>query len=120
FGQTLNWPDEQAIWLFQRMRKANIPLSSHRHEPDREIVHRLQAAAAACAVVKNRPHVAGLLIIGRGRANRDLSEEETNAVLLLVEQLAITLDNGLLRVKQVAAERKALQDEKLSALGLLA
>jgi signal transduction histidine kinase len=70
--------------------------------------------------VKIRPHIAGLLIVGRGKNNRDLSEEETNAVLLLIEQLAITLDNSVLQARQMAAERQALQAEKLAAFGLLA
>src|SRR5436305_5363288 len=43
----------------------------------------------------------------------------TNAVLLLVEQLAITIDNSLLQAERLATERRALQNEKLSALGLL-
>jgi signal transduction histidine kinase len=120
FGQTEHWSDQRAAWLFQHMRKANVPMCSHRRERDREVLHVLQATAASFAVVKTRPHVTGLLIVGRGLNNRDLSDEETNAVLLLIEQLAITLDNSLLQAMQMAAERKALQDEKLAALGLLA
>ncbi len=118
-GQTPLWADERAAWLYQRMRQADLLICSFRHEGDGEVLHCLQAAAASLAIVKSRPHVAGLLVMGRGRNNRDLSDEETNAVLLLVEQLAITLDNSLLQAKQLAAERKALQDEKLATLGLL-
>ena len=40
--------------------------------------------------------------MGRGRYRGDLSEEEVNAVLLLVEQLAITLDNSLLQAAQLS------------------
>jgi signal transduction histidine kinase len=119
-GQTPHWSDQRALWLFERMRQANVTVCSHRHGLDREVSHLLQRAAASLAVLKVRPHILGLLVVGRGRNNRDLSEEETNAVLLLVEQLAITLDNSVLQAKQMAAERKALEDDKLAALGLLA
>jgi signal transduction histidine kinase len=120
FGQTQHWSEPRAAWLFERMCKANVPVFSHRRCADREVLRVLQETAASFAVIKTRPHVTGLLIVGRGLHNRDLSDEETNAVLLLVEQLAITLDNSLLQAKQMAAERKALQDDKLAALGLLA
>jgi len=119
-GDTAAWPDERARWLYQSMRTADIPVCSRRHTPDRLMLHRLQERAAALAVVKARPNISGLLVVGRGRANRDLSEEETNAVVLLVEQLATTLDNSVLQAERLAAERKAMQSEKLSALGLLA
>jgi signal transduction histidine kinase len=80
----------------------------------------LRSAEASLAVVLAHENVAGLLLFGRGRRNRQPSEEEANAVALLAEQLAITLDNALLQAERLAAERRALQAEKLSALGLLA
>jgi signal transduction histidine kinase len=119
-NETKTWSNEQALWLFQRMRAAGFNLASSRHVPDRELGRRLQEASASLALLKIRPNVAGLLILGQGRRHRNLSEEETNAALLLVEQLAITLDNSLLQAQSLAAERKALQAEKLTALGLLA
>jgi signal transduction histidine kinase len=119
-GDTTRWTDAGARWLYQTMRSTDIAVCSRRHTPDRTLVQPLQEAAAALAVVKTRPNISGLLVIGRGRANRDLSEEETNAIVLLVEQLATTLDNSVLQAERLAAERKAMQSEKLSALGLLA
>jgi signal transduction histidine kinase len=119
-GETKTWSDEGVSWLYQRMRSENLLACTHRRGVDREITHFLRKGAASLAVIKARPNVAGLLIMGRGRHNADLSEEETNAVLLLIEQLAITLDNSLLQAEQLAAQRKALQNEKLSALGLMA
>ena len=47
------------------------------------------------------------------------AKEEANAVLLLVEQLAITLDNSRLIADRLLAERRAGPLEKLSALGLM-
>jgi signal transduction histidine kinase len=120
YGDTTRWPDERACWLYETLRAADISICSRRHTPDRALVQPLQEAAAALAVIKSRPNISGMLIIGRGKSNRDLSEEETNAVLLLVEQLAITLDNSVLQAERLAAERKAMQSEKLTALGLLA
>src|SRR5260370_42392332 len=102
------------------MRLADLQNCSRRQAPDREVSHCLRQTAAALAVVKPQPKIAGLLVVGRGRRNRDLGEEETNAVLLLVEQLAITADNSLLQAERLEAERRALQNEKLSALGPLA
>ncbi len=119
-NETTTWSSEQALWLFQRMRTAGLTIGSPRHVPDRTLAQRLQEASASLALLKIRPNVAGLLILGQGRRQRSLSEEETNAALLLVEQLAVTLDNSLLQAQSLAAERKALQAEKLSALGLLA
>src|SRR5204863_2698168 len=104
----------------RRMKEAGDVICSRWHTADIELLHCLQEASACVALVKSRPHVAGLLVIGRGERNRELSEEETNAVVLLVEQLAITLDNSLLQERRLEAERKALQSEKLLALGLLA
>src|SRR5205807_1269078 len=52
--------------------------------------------------------------------DRELIGEEINAVLLLVEQLTITLDHSLLVAERLDAERRAGQAEKLAALGLLA
>ena len=119
-NETRTWSSKQALWLFQRMRTAGLTIASPRHVPDRDLARRLQEASASLALLKIRPNVAGLLILGQGRRQRNLSEEETNAALLLVEQLAVTLDNSLLQAQSRAAERKALQSEKLSALGLLA
>ena len=119
-GPCVYWSEKRAAWLFQRKRNAKHQGCSDRNETDGEIAHCLQEGTATFAAVKMRPHVAGLLIVGRGNNSRDLSEEQTNAVLLLIEQLAITLDNSMLQAKQMAAERQALQGEKLAALGLLA
>jgi signal transduction histidine kinase len=119
-GDTTRWTDARARWLYRVLRDADTPVCSRRHTADRTVLQPLQESAAAMAVVKIRPNVSGMLVIGRGKGNRDLSEEETNAVLLLVEQLSITLDNSVLQAERLAAERKAMQSEKLSALGLLA
>jgi signal transduction histidine kinase len=80
----------------------------------------LRTAGASLAVVKPYRTATGLLLIGKHRRNHTLIEEEKNAVLLLVEQLAVTIENGRLQAEQLEAQRRAAQSEKLSALGLLA
>lgn len=63
--------------------------------------------------------VSGLLLLGRGRRAKELGDEETNAILLLVELFAVTLHNHYLQKRQIDAERRAAQNEKLTTLGLL-
>lgn len=114
------WPDGRWTWLYERMQSAGVTACSRRRPLDGEALQWLQDAAASLAVIKSQPRAAGLLVIGRGWRNRDLGEEEVSAVLLLAEQLAVTLENCILHAERLAAEHKAMQSEKLSALGLLA
>jgi len=77
-------------------------------------------AGVSLAAFKSHANVDGLLVVGKHPRNRDLDDEEVNAVLLLVEQLAVALENSLLVADRLAAERRAGHVEKLSALGLMA
>lgn len=74
---------------------------------------------ASLAVRVAHEGVSGLLLLGRGRRAKELGDDETNAILLLVELLAVTLHNHYLQEQQIVAERRAAQNEKLSTLGLL-
>ncbi|MEO8496091.1 MAG: histidine kinase dimerization/phospho-acceptor domain-containing protein, partial [Planctomycetota bacterium] len=74
---------------------------------------------ASLAVRVAHEGVSGLLLLGRGRRAKELGDDETNAILLLVELFAATLHNHYLQKQQIAAERRAAQNEKLSTLGLL-
>ena len=75
---------------------------------------------ASLAVRFTQPAVDGLVVFGRRHANYEFSQEEVNAVVLLVEHLGIVLHNISLQAERLHAERRALQNEKLSTLGLLA
>ncbi len=75
---------------------------------------------ARLAVRFDRGDVAGLVVFGRRERNRPYREEERNALLLLVEQLGSTIIQGMLSTQRLALERRALESEKLSELGLLA
>ena len=59
-------------------------------------------------------------MLGRKPFNQELNEEELSSLALLTEQLAVTLRNARLQQDRLAAERRALRQEKLSTLGLLA
>ena len=101
-------------------------LASHSHiacrgpstsnQPALEALTELNASLAVRVAHKG---VSGLLLLGRGRRAKELGDEETNAILLLVELFAVTLHNHYLQEQQLVAERRAAQSEKLSTLGLL-
>ena len=70
--------------------------------------------------LKTCPTLRGLLVLGHKPFNQELDEEELSSLALLTEQLAVTLRNARLQQDRLAAERRALRQEKLSTLGLLA
>jgi signal transduction histidine kinase len=80
----------------------------------------IERADASLAVVINQQNVQGLLVVGRQRFRQQPTEEEINTLILLVEQLAGAMNNSMLQAERMHAERRALQNEKLSTLGLLA
>jgi signal transduction histidine kinase len=71
------------------------------------------------AVRLDQENVSGLLLLGRRPSGGEPSEEETHAILLVVEQLGVALHNSHLQRLRLDAERRAAQNEKLSTLGLL-
>lgn len=78
----------------------------------------LLAVNATAVVLLEHPSVHGLLLLGWGRG--DMFEERLNALILLAEQLALTLHSSQLQAQRLQAERRAMQNDKLSALGLVA
>lgn len=78
----------------------------------------LMAAGATAVVRMDHPDVDGLVLVGHGAD--EWHEERLNTLALVVEQLAITLHTGRLQAERLAAERRALQQDKLAALGLVA
>ena len=118
YGDAGRLADEHAASLLAHMRSASLATC----HPPYALGGRLetfQRAGVSLAIRREHEGVAGLLLIGKHARSRDLSEEEANAVLLLVEQLAITLDNSRLIADRLLAERRAGHLEKLSALGLM-
>ena len=101
-------------------------LESHSHVACRGPSASNQAACemltelnASLAVRVAHEGVSGLLLLGRGHRGKELGDEETNSILLLVELFAVTLHNNFLQQQRMIAERRAAQNEKLSTLGLL-
>ena len=80
----------------------------------------IERADASLVVLISQLNVRGLLVVGRQRFQQQPSEEEINTLVLLVEQLAGAMNNSVLQAERMHAERRALQNEKLSTLGLLA
>jgi signal transduction histidine kinase len=86
----------------------------------REALDSLRSIGAALVASLNHQQIKGLLIVGRSIRNRDLTDEENSAAVLLAEQLAVTLHAGVVHADRLAAERRAMQNEKLGTLGMVA
>ncbi len=80
----------------------------------------LSATGTSAAITFDHRDLRGLLVLGRKPFNQELDDEELSSLALLTEQLAVTLRNARLQQDRLAAERRALRQEKLSTLGLLA
>ncbi len=92
-----------------------------RHDaPGREAHAALVSADASAAMAFSANRVRGLIVFGRRARNRDFGKEEASILMVLAEQLAVAMDNSLLQAQQLAAERLAFQNERLTTLGLLA
>ena len=67
----------------------------------------------------NYRDINGLLFLGMPLSADRLSDEQLNATVMLVDQFAAVMHNRHLEVARQSAERRAMQQEKLSVLGLL-
>jgi signal transduction histidine kinase len=105
--------------LYRLLKQADEHLATPRSFP-RAVAMKLLDAEASLAVRVDQPGTAGLMLFGRRSGNREFSQEEGVAVMMLVEQLGLMLHNSSLQAERIIAERRALQNDKLSTLGLLA
>lgn len=80
----------------------------------------LTLTGTTAAIAFDHRDLRGLLVLGRKPFNQELTDEEQSSLVLLTEQLAVTLRNARLQQDRLSAERRALRQEKLSTLGLLA
>lgn len=112
--------DSKAIEIYQAMSATGLKWCTLNDVPSREILTLLQEAEASAAALIEHQEIHGLLLLGNHSWHQQLGEEELNLLVLLVDQLGSTLYNSLLLGERLAAERRALQNEKLSTLGLLA
>jgi signal transduction histidine kinase len=95
-------------------------LCAWRNAPTPEALAALQQCDASGAIVFAARRFRGVLLLGRRERNRDFGEEEASILVVLVEQLAVAMENSQLQQDRLAAERQAQQNERLRSLGLLA
>lgn len=111
--------DEYARQIDRDLQAAAEQLATPR-SPLRSVASLLLELDATLAVRFENLTASGLVVFGRRAGNAEFAQEEANALVLLVEQLGIVLHNNSLQTERLLAERRALQNEKLSTLGLLA
>lgn len=87
---------------------------------DRELCQAMERAAAMWAFRLDFQSIQGAVLLGNRRRNDRLSDESLNALVLLLEQFAVTLHNRSVEEQRSMAERRMMQQEKLSVLGLIA
>lgn len=119
-GAADRWRDPRVLSTYGALLAEE---ASHftRHDAPREtVLESMEFAKASLVALLARGSLQGVLLFGRQPRNREPSDEEVNALLLLIEQLSITMNAGQLQAERLHAERRAMQNEKLSALGLLA
>lgn len=119
-GATQHLTSGLAVLLHDCLSRDGLHCYTARDVPNRNVTGMMQQAEASVAALIKQQDVRGLLLIGRSSWHRQLGDEELNALILLVDQLGSTLQNSLLQAERLAAERRALQNEKLSTLGMLA
>lgn len=110
----------RAWWLTRELHQAGLRVCTRYDAPNRAVLDLLQEINVAAVLCIEQLPQTGILLIGPLQFKQSLGNEELNAFTLLVEQLGVTLQNGQLQAARVEAERRALQHEKLSTLGLMA
>ncbi|WP_437185321.1 sensor histidine kinase [Planctomicrobium sp. SH668] len=88
--------------------------------PNQEVLDLMQDANLTAVIRIDNVPQNGLILVGSQNFRQSLSDEELTALILLVEQLQATLHNSRLIEDRAEAERLALQNEKLSSIGLMA
>ncbi|HVS09386.1 MAG TPA: ATP-binding protein [Planctomycetota bacterium] len=115
-GGSLDLPAESVRDIWRHLGDARVTTRFNAPEAAAPL---LRAAGVSLAFKLPEPEAA-LVLLGPRRRNRELADEEINAASLLAEQLAAALRANRLQAERLHAERRALQGEKLAALGLLA
>jgi signal transduction histidine kinase len=119
-GDVSQLTTEHAHALQSRLVACGLTVCSRLDAPDDEVHAWLDQSTTEIAIRFERGGQSGLLLCGSQAWHQPLGEEQVSSLLLLVEQLGSTLHNSQLQAERLTAERLALQNEKLSTLGLLA
>ena len=114
--------DEQASAreLDERMRMRGDVYVTAWKASDPATVSLLDDLQASVSILMDHGETQGMVLTGTKESSERLSDEELNALVLLAEQLAVTLQLERLQAERIETERRAIQQEKLSTLGLLA
>lgn len=113
-------PVDRMVELCERLRAAGLRLIFADQAPTRGDAELLLQRRIALVVRCEYQTIEGLILIGGQPAQKAWGDEELGGLLLLTEQWAGAVSNSLLQSDRQSAERRAWQNEKLSALGLLA
>ncbi|MCC7335260.1 MAG: HAMP domain-containing histidine kinase [Pirellulaceae bacterium] len=106
--------------IFAALCQQESPVLDRSSVANRELCQALERVAAMWAFRLNFQSVQGLALLGNRRRNDRLSDEALTALALLMEQFAVTLHNRCVEQQRATAERRMMQQEKLSVLGLIA
>lgn len=119
-GMTDRWRDPRVLDTYGALIAENRSHFTRHDAPHETVLEGMEQAKSSLVILLARPGIQGILLFGRRSRNREPSDEEVSALLLLAEQLCVTMNAGRLNAERLIAERRAQQNEKLSALGLLA
>jgi hypothetical protein len=111
--------DDAATELLERLESYELTLCTRRTSPDAAVLDLLKKCDAGLAVRLSTSSKRGLLLLGHRATYATLGDEVINAVLLLVEQLGVTLDNQQLRLQAKQAQLRAMESDKLKTIGLM-
>lgn len=112
--------DQQVRQMLQVIGRSNAHFLTRYSTAEPDVLQFLDKVRAGALLKFQHAEVSGLFLIGCRAWGQPPSDEDLHALSLLVEQFGITLQNSHLYALQTEAEHRALQQQKLSALGLLA
>lgn len=112
--------DQQLQQLLIAMEQSSEQFITRYSASNQQVLQVLDQIRAGAALGFQHTDIRGLFLIGCSRWGQPPDEEDLHALVLLVEQFGVTLHNSQLQAMQAAAEHRVLQQEKLSAMGLLA
>ena len=112
--------EDHVAQILATMSRTGDSFISRYSAADPQVLAILDRIQAGAALRFQHAHIEGLFLIGCRHWGQPPTAEDLHSLSLLVEQFGITLHNSQLQLLQVAAEHRVFQQEKLSALGLLA
>jgi signal transduction histidine kinase len=106
--------------ISREMADSAVQFITRYSAPSRFALQTLDRIRAGALFRYEHSDVSGLFLIGCRSWGQPPNDEDLHALSLLTEQFGVTLHNSQLQLLQAAAEHRGFQQEKLSALGLLA